>query len=64
MRAEVEVYTLHGAGFSFVEIAQKIGLQPKEVGLLWTKAETARSKFKAKEKVVYRKRLINKKVKK
>lgn len=31
MRAEVEVYTLHEAGFSFVEIAQKIGLQPKEV---------------------------------
>ncbi|AAD42432.1 gp24.3 conserved hypothetical protein [Escherichia phage T4] len=52
MRTEVVVFTLHESGKSFIEIARELNLQAKEVAVLW-----------AREKVVYRKRHINKKVK-
>ena len=35
----------------------------KEVAVLWARAMTAKNKFETREKVVYRKRHINKKVK-
>lgn len=64
MKKEVLVGFLHENGKNFVEIARELGLSAKEVAVLWARCSTAREKFITREKVVYRKRLINKKVKK
>lgn len=61
---KVKVHFLHESGMNFIEIARKIGESAKDVAKAWAEVENAKTKFKAKEKVVYRKRLINKKVKK
>lgn len=63
MRTEVVVFTLRESGKSFIEIARELNLQAKEVAVLWARAMTAKNKFETREKVVYRKRHINKKVK-
>ncbi|AIZ01965.1 hypothetical protein VR5_178 [Escherichia phage vb_EcoM-VR5] len=59
---KVKVHFLHESGMTFIEIAKLLGGTAKEMGKAWVEVENAKEKFKAREKVVYRKRLVNKKV--
>lgn len=61
---KVKVHFLHETGMTFIEIAKVLGGTAKEMAKAWVDVEQAKAKFKAKEKIVYRKRLNNKKVKK
>ncbi|ADO19533.1 hypothetical protein [Escherichia phage UPEC01] len=61
---KVKVHFLHESGMTFIEIAKVLGGTAKEMAKAWVDVEQAKAKFKAKEKIVYRKRLNNKKVKK
>ncbi|XAO54343.1 DNA primase-helicase subunit [Yersinia phage vB_YenM_P8] len=61
---KVKVHFLHESGMTFIEIAKVLGGTAKEMAKAWVDVERAKAKFKAKEKIVYRKRLNNKKVKK
>lgn len=61
---KVKVHFLHESGMTFIEIAKVLGGTAKEMAKAWVDVEHAKAKFKAKEKIVYRKRLNNKKVKK
>lgn len=60
MKQEVVVDFLHESGKNFIEIAKELKCSAKEAAVLWVKAQKAKEQFKTKEKVVYRKRLINK----
>lgn len=60
MKPEVVIYTLHESGVTFMDIAKRLGMSAAECAALWVKADIAKDKFKSREKVVYRKRLINK----
>ena len=61
---KVKVHFLNESGMTFIEIAKVLGGTAKEMAKAWVDVEQAKAKFKAKEKIVYRKRLNNKKVKK
>ncbi|QWQ55952.1 hypothetical protein [Escherichia phage P479] len=61
---KVKVHFLHESGMTFIEIAKVLGGTAKEMAKAWVDVEQAKAKFKTKEKIVYRKRLNNKKVKK
>lgn len=64
MKTEVIVDFMHESGKTFIEIARELGCSAKDVAVLWAKAQTAKDKFKNREKIVYRKRLINKRKRK
>lgn len=55
----IEIHFKHECGLNFVEIAREAGIKPEEAALYYAKVESAKAKFKRKEKVVYRKRLSN-----
>nr|CAI9865856.1 hypothetical protein PFGHJN_00095 [Escherichia phage UP19] len=57
---KIKVHFLHESGLNFIEIAKKMGGTAKDMAKTWVDVEQAKEKFKTKEKVVYRKRLINK----
>lgn len=57
---KVKVHFLHETGMTFIEIAKVLGGTAKDMAKAWVDVEQAKAKFKAKEKIVYRKRLINK----
>lgn len=57
---KIKVHFLHESGLNFIEIAKKLGGTAKDMAKAWVDVEQAKAKFKAKEKVVYRKRLNNK----
>lgn len=57
---KIKVHFLHESGMNFIDIAKKIGGTARDMAKAWTEVENAKAKFKAKEKVIYRKRLINK----
>lgn len=59
---KVKAHFLHESGMNFIEIAKLLGGTAKEMSKAWVEVEKAKEKFKTKEKVVYRKRLNNKKV--
>ncbi|AIZ02539.1 hypothetical protein AVV66_gp245 [Escherichia phage vB_EcoM_VR26] len=61
---KVKVHFLHETGMTFIEIAKVLGGTAKEMAKAWVDVEQAKEKFKSREKIVYRKRLFNKKVKK
>ncbi|WJZ28081.1 hypothetical protein NCTGTJJY_CDS0202 [Serratia phage 92A1] len=58
MNKAVEVHFLYESGTSFDEIARSLGISPKEAAQLYVSAKVAEDKYKNKEPVVYRKRLI------
>ncbi|WVW37213.1 hypothetical protein [Klebsiella phage MY02] len=49
---------MHETGTSFIDIAKQFGISAKEAMQDWIKVEKARERAKARERVVYRKRLI------
>ncbi|ADI55500.1 hypothetical protein [Escherichia phage IME08] len=57
---KIKVHFLHESGMNFIDIAKKIGGTARDMAKAWTEVENAKAKFKAKEKIVYRKRLNNK----
>ncbi|QPI13311.1 hypothetical protein [Salmonella phage vB_SalM_ABTNLsp5] len=57
---KIKAHFLHESGMNFIEIAKVLGGTAKEMAKAWVNVEQAKVKFKAKEKVVYRKRLNNK----
>lgn len=59
----IEIHFKHQSGVSLVEIAREAGIKPEEAALFYAKVEAAKSRFKRKEKIVYRKRLSNTDVK-
>ncbi|AWD92021.1 hypothetical protein KNT86_gp094 [Enterobacteria phage vB_EcoM_IME341] len=59
---KIKVHFLHESGMNFIDIAKKIGGTARDMAKAWAEVENAKAKFKAREKVVYRKRLNNKKV--
>lgn len=61
---KVKAHFLHESGMSFIEVAKVLGGAAKEMAKAWVDVEQAKEKFKSREKIVYRKRLFNKKVRK
>lgn len=54
----LKIHMMHETGTSFIDIAKQFGISAKEAMQEWIKVEKARERAKARERVVYRKRLI------
>ncbi|QEG12843.1 hypothetical protein POTTS_234 [Klebsiella phage vB_KpnM_Potts1] len=54
----LKIHMMHETGTSFIDIAKQFGISAKEAMQDWIKVEKARERAKARERVVYRKRLI------
>lgn len=61
MNIAVEIHFQYESGLSFEDIAKSRGMSPKEVAQLYVSAKIAEDKFRNREPVVYRKRLVVKK---
>lgn len=57
MNIAVKVHFMHESGKTFIEIAKEIGGTAKDAAIMWSTVEKNKAKFKAREKVVYRKRM-------
>jgi hypothetical protein len=54
----LKIHMMHENGITFIDIAKKFGISAKEAMQEWIRVEKAKERAKARERVVYRKRLI------
>lgn len=54
----LKIHMMHESGITFIDIAKQFGISAKEAMQEWIRVEKAKERAKARERVVYRKRLI------
>mgnify|MGYP002672076285 CR=1 FL=1 len=54
----LKIHMMHENGVTFIDIAKQFGISAKEAMQEWIRVEKAKERAKARERVVYRKRLI------
>lgn len=54
----LKIHMMHENGITFIDIAKQFGISAKEAMQEWIRVEKAKERAKARERVVYRKRLI------
>lgn len=54
----LKIHMMHENGITFIDIAKQFGISAKEAMQEWIRVEKAKERAKARERVIYRKRLI------